>query len=579
MRCTVCFGEMKQGENGLECVSCGLALDPVVEEGVEVVVADPKSRWLHPSLIAGGVIFLAGFLTLIIAYAPSNGAGANTLSNSATVAVVEDYILNDDAQLAGDTIQRLRTTEAANLVDTIGCQAVPADTETSIRWVSMLGTTINTLRPAIPENWGLDSACPTESGGAYLLTHMNDGVAISEVSATGDLVWSQLLPAPGELPDGANMTVTAREIVVLVPLLDVAAMRVVSFDFNGAEKWRETIYVTASVERSQMTQNGLGDFVQAWTESDRATRLAVISPAGILVQNTEIAGPNLDLRGVAGDDLGQTLLLFNDAGVSAQLVSASGAVGQRWRIDSDMTPIGVVRHEEVFLVFGLSPQRLSIWGINEYGATSSPIELKVSDNLIDGEINQINAFEAIASLRADNGIITDVTLDLRRISNGLVFDSSDSGSTAINVLSSDMASDIPVEPLPSAADVPSIVTVETVGNSDPGSVAESELVAREDSTLPNPQAETSPSSLSEAARAEVLPSVAAPSLSENEVRCTFSCQTIDEPIAEYVLSQIVEKTADESLQDVRVRLNEAHENLCSLSGGEPVESYLRVCRD
>ncbi|NQY15301.1 MAG: hypothetical protein HRT81_15815 [Henriciella sp.] len=570
---------MKQGEDGLECISCGLTLDPVVEEGVEVVVADPKNRWLRPSLIAGGVIFLVGFLTLIIAYAPSNGAGANALSKSAMVAVIEDYILNDDAQLVGDTIQRPRTTEVANLVDTIGCQAVPADTETSIRWMSMLGTTVNTLRPAIPENWGLDSACPTESGGAYLLTHLNDGVAISEVSATGDLVWSQLLPARGELPDGAKMNVTARDIVVLLPRLDVAAMRVVSFDFNGAEKWRETIYVTASVERSHMTQNGLGDFVQAWTELDRATRLAVISPAGVLVQNTEIAEPNLILRGVAGDDLGQTLLVFDDAGVSAQLVSASGVVGQRWRINSGMTPIGVVRHDEVFLVFALSPTRLSIWGINEYGATSSPIELNVSNQLIDGEIKQINSFEAIASLRADNEIITDVTLDLRRISNGLVFDSSDSGSTAINVLGSDMASDIPVAPLSSAADVPSTAAVETVGNSDLGSVAESELVEPEDDTLPSPQAETNSSSLSDAARVEALPSVAAPTLSENEVRCTFSCQTIDEPVAEYVLSQIVEKAADESLQDVRVRLNETHENLCSLSGGEPVESYLRVCRN
>lgn len=576
MRCTVCFGEMKQGPEGLECKSCGLALDAVSEEGAEIALAEPRSHWPRTALIAGGVVFLAGFLAFLISYSPSEDAGATGLSNRATVAVIEDYILDDDAQLVSDMIERRSTSEAANLVNSIGCQRVAADSETSIRWVSMVGATLNSIRPAIPANWELHSACPTESGGAYLLTHLNDGVAISEVSATGDLVWSQLLPADSELPDASVMTVIGREIVLLLPLLDVSAMRVVSLDLDGTEMWSETIYVTAPVERPHVAQNGLGDFVHAWTEMDRATRLAVLSPAGVLVQNTAITGPSSSLSGVAGDDLGQSLLVFDEAGVSAQLVSAAGTVGQRWLIDSDMTPIGVVRHEATFLIFALSPTRLSIWGVNEYGATSSPIELNVSNQLIDGEIHQINAFEAIASLRADNGAITDITLDLRRIRNGLVFGSSDGVSTIINVLDAD----VPDEQPDLATDLSAVATAEIVAINDdliasePDDAEPSERDIQSDA-----QNETDVTPLSEIATVAAPPSTNALGLSENEVRCTFSCQTVEAPIAEYVLSQIVERTSDESPEDVRLRLNTAHENLCSLSGGEPVETYQRVCEN
>jgi hypothetical protein len=573
---------MKQGPEGIECESCGLALDPVSEEGAEIALAEPNNHWPRTGLIAGGVIFLAGFLALIIANAPSNGSGASALNDSAIVANVEDYVLDDEAQLVSDTLQRRSTTETVNLVNTIGCQAVAADTETNIRWVSMVGATLNTFRPAIPANWTLHSACPTESGGAYLLTHLNDGLAISEVTATGDLVWSQLLPADSDLPDASRMTVSESGIVVLLPLPDISAARVVSFDFDGTELWKETIYVSAAIERPHMAQNGLGDFVQAWTELDRMTRLVVLSPAGVLVQNTEIAGPSSDLRGVAGDDFGQTLLVFDEAGVSAQLVSAAGTVGQRWQIESNMTPIGVVRHEDNFLVFALSPTRLSVWGVNEYGATSSPTELNVSSQLIDGEINQINAFEAIASLRDDTGAITDITLDLRRISNGLVFDSANSASMALNVLSSDLGSDTSLESSASVAELPSVTTVEAVNNDDPESVVAPEVAepdVPDENSLSDPQTVPNAPSPSDAEQIDVLPSANAPGLSETEARCTFSCQTVEAPVAEYVLSQIVEKTPEETLQDVRVRLNETHENLCALSGGEPVEGYLRVCEN
>jgi|GEM_PF-5444567 len=580
MRCTVCFGEMKQGEDGLECVSCGVALDAVVEEGVEISVEGSDQSRVRRILLASGVVATTLLILFFTVLLPGFAKDSDKRGFVTVITSLDEFAINDSSRLIGAAIQRRDTSDTVNLVKALGCQRTPEDRETDIRWVTMTGAWVDPFRPNLPENWKLHSACPTRSDGSFLLTYLNEGIAISEVNPSGDLLWSQFLFANSDNAVATLMSVTEDEILILAPNTDASGIRIAAFDLLGAEKWSETVFA-APGSRPYMARNGLEDYLFAWMETGQLSRLAVMSAEGVLVQNTQIPGTEAELIGIAGDDVGQTIMVFADKGVSAQLVSANGASNPRWNIDVDARPIGAALHDSIFLVFGISENSFLIWGVNELGSTSSPVQLDISSDLVAGEIHQLNEFEAVASLASGAGVVTDITLDLRRISNSLIFDEPDESTTVFNAINRDLEENTLINQPDLVSLAPQSEPAVDAGITEEVDVRPevTQVTARERGAQSDPIDDSEVTNSSETITEPAAPAARALSLAENEVRCTFNCQTNEEPIAEYVLSQIVEKTSEESVQDVLLRLNSVHENLCTLSGGEPVEDYTRVCEN
>ena len=71
--------------------------------------------------------------------------------------------------------------------------------------------------------------------------------------------------------------------------------------------------------------------------------------------------------------------------------------------------------------------------------------------------------------------------------------------------------------------------------------------------------------------------ISQPAVTVPRARCTFTCVSSDEAAIEYVLMQSVDINDGETLTDVLLRLNDAHVDLCQLSGGEPAPEYTREC--
>ncbi|MEO1018654.1 MAG: hypothetical protein AAFY56_13330 [Pseudomonadota bacterium] len=551
----------------------------------------------------GAFALIALFFVGLHYFAPaqlSQQQNSDDAERVATFSTEGELVLGDDRGVILAALQVRDLDGAATLIADKGCQFL-SDRVDAIHWVNIVGTPSQRIRPDLPGNWGIDIACATQDRGAILGTFLEDGIAISRVDENGNPIWTQVKNSSDLNPETVSMMQRDETLFVISQETASGQVKVISIDENGDENWELPIATSGAIARPRVLGNSFGEIQFAWNEGENAVRLVTLSASGIAVQDTMMESQALPLRAISNDDIARTLVLQGDGQVFAELVSASGTTEWQWQTD-EAAPIGVLRHEQDFLVLATSGSGLLAWKLGASGDVSNRLEVDLVDDVLSGGVRRLNAAEAVATLNLADGATIDLVLDLRRLSDGLPIESTN--PAPIDLVTTDLAiaADIPASSDPVTIDPRSGVDssgsdldtapTEGVATSSAGPELDSLTLEREPVTAPSvqfPSVEdnSTPLEPSDAlsgqenssnaleANGEVPPTEAeqAPSLA----RCTFTCVALDASAAEYTLMQTVDVGEGETFADVALRLNDTHETLCSVSGGRPVEDYTRQC--
>ncbi|MEL6826781.1 MAG: hypothetical protein AAFN91_11085 [Pseudomonadota bacterium] len=601
MRCSICLAELKETPTGLVCDACDASFEAMVDEDAESLESEQsrfgRSTWI--AIASGAVVSALLFFVGIFYFAPGQPAGQGASATPVLVAKLLSaggFVLSDDG---GIVLEALRVGEldgGAVLIADKGCQDLSATPVEAIQWVNISGAPLQSVRPDLPGNWSLDAACPTQDRDAVLGTFLQDGVAISRVDTTGNLIWTQLKTASALNPETVSMRMLDETIYVVSQGAENAEVKIASIDARGEENWAVPVAASGGVTDPKIIQNSFGEILLAWNEGANAVRLVTLSTSGIIVQDTLLPERALALKAVSDDDIARTLILQGGLESVAEVVSASGALEWRWQSADPATPLGVLRDAQGFLVFAASGPRLLVWKLDASGNASEALEVVLAEEISSGNITRLNAVESAATLELSDGGSVDLVLDLRRLSNALTIEPADLPSIALAV------ADVAVENSDQALADP-ITLAETPAEEGPspapGNVAAAPIEVEPEPTLPEvPLVEassgpppqqgevTGPVELDTAEADTVAVSTAevtgaipilVPETDPSTARCTFTCVSLDAAAAQYTLMQSVDVNDGETLADVSLRLNDTHENLCAISGGEPVPEYDRQC--
>ncbi|MEL7539522.1 MAG: hypothetical protein AAGJ51_01355 [Pseudomonadota bacterium] len=589
MRCSICLAELKETPEGLKCEACDTLLEPMVDEDADLLESNVSrfDRRTWSGIAAGAAVAVALFFWGIVYFAPGQQAGEGAPDQTGLVAKLggdRGFIKADES---GIVLEALRVNDLAGAVTLIvekGCQRLSSDAVEAVQWVDITGNPVQLVRPDLPGNWSLDFACATQDRGAMIGTLLQDGVAISRVDTSGNLIWTQLKTSSGVNSETVAVALLDQTLYVLSQETASGQVKIASIDQSGDENWALPIAASARVARPKITRNSFGEILFAWNEGANAVRLMTLSASGIIVQDTLLPDRILPLKAISDDDIARTLILQGEDETFAELVSASGAAEWQWQDDAAGTPLGVLRDEQAFLVFAASGTRLLAWKLDARGNVSNRLEVALADEIASGDIMRLNAVEAVAAIDFVDGAPVDLVLDLRRLSNGLTIETPDLPAITL------AAADVAIEEGEQGASTPIAVPVaeaetferdviETSGESRASEPAALEI----DPIAPAPVPTTEPT--------DALPNedastgsettgpipVLEPQSDPSVARCTFTCVALDAAAAEYTLMQSVEINEGETLTDVSLRLNDTHETLCSVSGGEPAPDYARQC--
>ena len=600
MRCSICLAELKETPTGLVCDACDASFEAMVDEDAESLESEQsrfgRSTWI--AIASGAVVSALLFFVGIFYFAPGQqaGQGASATPDLVVKLLSEGgFVSSDDGRIVLEALRVGDLDGGAVLIADKGCQDLSATPVEAIQWVNIAGAPLQSVRPDLPGNWSLDAACPTRDRGAVLGTFLQDGVAISRVDTTGNLIWTQVKTASALSPETVSMRMLDETIYVVAQGGDNAEVKIASIDARGEENWAVPVAASGGVTDPQIVQNSFGEILLAWNEGANAVRLVTLSTSGIIVQDTLLPERALALKAVSDDDIARTLILQGGLESVAEVVSASGALEWRWQSADPATPLGVLRDAQGFLVFAASGPRLLVWKLDASGNTSEALEVVLAEEISSGNIKRLNAVEAAATLELSDGRPVDLVLDLRRLSNALTIEPADLPSIALTV------ADVAVENSDQTLADP-ITLAETPAEEGPspapGNVAAASIEVEPEPTLPEvllveassdppPQdevagrveldtAEAGTVAVSTAEVTGAIP-VLVPETDPSTARCTFTCVSLDAAAAQYTLMQSVDVIDGETLADVSLRLNDTHKNLCAISGGEPVPDYDREC--
>lgn len=596
MRCSICLAELKETPEGLRCDACDTLLEPMVDEDAEALESEKRglSQRTWVGLAVGAFVSIALFFAGLYYLAPGSQSGQGSSAEPDLVAKLSGgggFILEDEGGIVLEALQVRASDSTATLINEKGCQHLASDRVEAIQWVNIAGTSLQRVRPDLPGNWTLDFACAAQDGGAILGTFLQDGIAISRVDTSGNLVWTQLKTASGLDPETAVMTLLDETLFIVSQETGSGQVKVASIDQSGDENWALPILANGAIARPKIARNSFGEILFAWNEGANAMRLITLSASGIVVQDTLLPDRVLPLKAISDDDIARTLVLQGEGQAVAELVSASGVAEWQWQDAEAAVPLGVLRDDPDFIILAGTGARLSAWKLDAKGNVSNRLDVALDAEISSGEIRRLNTVEAVAALELANGAPVDLVLDLRRLSNGLKIETEDLSSITLAAADAAIEDSAPVVDEPVVTDfaeasaaitIPEPAQQETdLVASEPVLAAEPSIAlpAAEDVSVTSDPSDTRPGpddAVDETGPTSAIP-LLEPQSDPARARCTFTCVSLDAAAAEYTLMQSVDVNEGETLADVSLRLNDTHETLCSVSGGKPVQDYARQC--
>lgn len=582
MRCSICLSEMRPGPEGFICTECDTTIvSTLIDQDREIV---PSGRRLWDVGIMVAAIILAGFFIFaIVTFAPALDETDTDFTSRNSIMSANQLIVSNADLPVVDLYQHKSDRDIAILVEEKKCQRILLESAKTIEWYSLKSQTQSTMRPALPGNWEANQACLSSDNRVLLGSVLTDGVAISEINSEGALSWTQLITSSGPNRDEFSMSMFDENLFVLSEDRDAGQVKFASFGPGGKRNWEQSIDSKIAEGRPRIVRNSFGDVLLAWKETPRSVRVIISSMTGIVVQDTIYPDAGLPFRGIADDNIGRTLLLRGDGEVSIEIVSDHSGVELQQIIDTASMPIGVVRNDRLFLVFAASKSMLEMRGVDEFGNLSDPIRIEIAESIESGEIHKISSSEVMVTLQLNNAAPIEIVISLDHIAEALQFTSrarapeivfeDPNTSSEQPRLDVDVSSDKPIAPVVLNSPEPLDAANLTVSSESVGAASASAEMATDttDIEVENRDSQVEPNVMIDADSVE-------PRASENrQARCTFSCRSLDEPVIDYVLMQTVEVMSDETLADVALRLNDSHESLCAVSGGQPVPEFTRSC--
>lgn len=600
MRCSVCFAEMKQSPNGLECVVCQTRLEAQTDEQAaspRVLLTD-RSLFRDAAILVGTVVVGLVFWG-IIAFAPGEKVVAESEIETTELSDAITLIEGDESEIISRAFKLVEGSGTALLLREKGCQRLSSEGVETVQWLNFSGDKLYTIRPNTPGNWRMHSICPLERGGAAIAALFNVGAALNHVGEHGELLWTQIITANNLDPEHVVLLEQEENLLLVSHDRISNEIQMVSYASSGVNNWKQTLTAPSVIEPIRVAETRLGDFLIAWREPVTGVRLVIISTTGLVIKDNIIEDQLLPLNSVAQDDIGRTLMLLGHEEVGIELVSQSGVSESQRVLATAATPLGLIVYEGTFFVFAASQSHLMIWGMDARGTLSERKDIRIDAQIISGAARRVNEVESILSLQTDNAASMELVIDLRRLANGLNYETTDPAFDidALAELAPEREMNADTEPMDvttlSAIDISELGERATSSMSserlneapivEARSINDSPLIEHILSTTETKVKESDATTPTEDQLSEPAPALSLPVLAETNAplraRCTFTCISFNEPIAEYVLMQSVERHEGESINDVSLRLNDTHVNLCTLSGGAPEPTFERECRE
>ena len=583
MRCSDCFAEMKEGPDGLYCDACGTSLAPLMDDdGVQaeapVAAPKPKRRWglllgaIMVAIIGGGAgwAYQTGLMDTLIASEPE--AVAATLPKQSVIASDPDSLINASVSLVAEAGRQQLFAGAT-------CQNVQTDPEAGVfeaEWIGFDGEIVARLSPALPRNWRLQALCRSEDGRVFASAALADGIAVSELSPDGGLIWSSILPASRGAAERAELLFGEQQIQILAPAEARGQFTLTAFDLDGARLWQRTLDNVNPRSRPVIATNQVGETVAAWNtlseEQGIEARVQAVSPQNVSAYAMTLTDRTVPVSGLIGDDLAQSLLIEGQVGFSVQFINSVGAPTWRRWIDANASPIGAIQDGTGYVIAAHEGVRLLFWRLQDDGQVSQPIEVELSTSVSSGRLDTFDGQRAALAIRSENGAPLLLSIDLQRLREASDVSSLQAETVetpSIPEVSEEDAVedrvDVPEETFtgPSPTIDPTPVNLDT----DPIETAPEPLPATQGVSVAPDPVESQPQA---AAPVEEAPAT-------STLSCTFRCAASGNPLATYPILQTIELEDGESLETVTPRLRASHKQLCELNGGQPVVESSPEC--
>lgn len=585
MRCSNCFGELKEGPDGLRCDACDTTLQPLIEGQTAddgSYIAPPVKNRLLPRIIAlVGGLALAATLALIFLKSPRQQAfdGKEEAPSELTV-VAETLVLTDPSSIVRRASRQSSIDGQVTLFMENRCQNMPGGSISSIGWRSLSEENLFQIAPSLPANWDMQIACPTTTNTLIAGALLSDGVAISSVLADGTLAWTRILPANQPTADSFAMQVVGEDIVVVSPDVSSKGFVIAVYSLDGARMWQRAVSEVSPVGSPQIAANASeAVFVAVNAMQPGGTisaELLAVSVMGDEVYETGLQDRSVPIAAIAVDPDGGAVLMEGRRGLSLQAIAEDGSeLWRRW-VSADEVPIGVISNGSNYLFASTSGRTLLLRSARKDGAISNPIELDLVEDIDGGSLTSVNDEEAIMTLHLfDQDAPIELVLDLTRLVEAVTFDEVASDLITASEFGDPAFSSAPsnenavLEPLSESipdADAPDDAEIETI---DANVVDEGpQTVAI---TLPEPSKSPATPGADLAGNSRVEPDPV------TDVQCTFVCASLEDNEATYTLMQSVALQEGETPADVSPRMRDTHVLLCDVSGGQPVAEFTRNC--
>ncbi|MEM9842966.1 MAG: hypothetical protein AAF767_09955, partial [Pseudomonadota bacterium] len=379
MRCAVCFAEMKPGPNGLECAACGAQLEPLAEDEAELSLAyetadtDLALNQNEPTKKTIGIVAI-GIAIVVLAWAVlSNGLTLPSDGSERTVQTAtineKPFIISDERSIVSFTLRPSPNGEMVGRLFDRGCQKISLKAGQTVQWVDLTGAPVQEIKPEWPENWTVDTLCPSNNNGGSFTAVFDSGRVIGGLREDGQLRWAQLVSE--ERPEIHSVASSMENGALLAMVHDPGAgvIRIVSYGQNGDRNWQQSFDVGGSIDPPIMTSTGVGDLLLAWHDPSAGLHTIIISTSGLILDHQTLP-EHRALHSLVQDEIGRTLIVSEGNQISFALISRSGDTEWQSEFVDQATPIGVLRHDESFLLFALSGAQLIAWAVDEFGTSS-----------------------------------------------------------------------------------------------------------------------------------------------------------------------------------------------------------------
>ncbi|MEM7329322.1 MAG: hypothetical protein AAF437_11320 [Pseudomonadota bacterium] len=605
---------MKQGPDGLECAACGTLLEPVQDEAGVTITRASMARNRRVMIISILTVGVALAMWGIFSFAPIQFAQGKDIGSEPALAQSEPAVsqVDDPNSTILHELILSGSDEVVEMALDKGCQRLPGDQASEVQWLNLAGEKVRSVRPEFPGNWRPIQACPLPLSGALFAAMLEDGVAISKVEGVDARAWTQVVSVNEPNAETVALMVDGGAALIVVHDSNRALLQLKAYDDDGAEVWKQQVSTGDTIESIHTAKTGLGYFLIAWRESGIGLRFVIVSPTGFLLENTAVEDRGLPLKGVAQNEFGETLLLLGETEINIELIAQTSETVWQRRLDISGLPIGVLSFETSFFVFAASGERILVWGVDQFGRVSSGLDVSISEAVRGGEVGIIGPSEAMLRVDREGAAPIALVFDLDRLETVLRYEVSDSenalppgddvieegnragrlrenasGENSALSASASTSTDVDIE-MPVTRGSPAQERAALPPSSDADQM-EADPVERSLATRPvevdEPRVETraetaeGPANQIAVVAPEPLRDESATPAPEQttRARCTFSCVSTDDAAVDYVLMQSVDVEQGETLTDVSLRLNDAHVDLCRVSGGKPVSAFTREC--